>query len=48
MYISEQPSAYATKSVITALPVPTNPGVTVTYPSGNLTAAVASATIKEH
>ena len=43
MYISEQPSAYATKSVITALPVPTNTGATVAYPSGNLTAAVISA-----
>ena len=43
-----QPSVYATQSGSTSFPVPTNPGVTVTYPSGNLTAAVISATTRAH
>ena len=43
-----QASVYANPSGSTALPVPTNPGATVTYPSGNLTAAVISATTRAH
>ena len=38
--ISAQPSRYATQSGSTSFSVPKNLGVTVTYPSGNLTTAV--------
>ena len=48
MSISSQPSVYNTQSGITAFPVPTNPGAIVTYPSGNLTAAIISATTRAH
>ena len=41
--ILAQPSVYATQ-LGTAFPVPTNPGATVTYPSGNLTSADILAT----
>ena len=48
MYISEQPSVYATQHVSTELPVPSNTGATVAHPRGNLTAAVISATTRAH
>ena len=48
MYIQAQPSVYATKSCSTALPVPTNPGATVVYPSGNLTVAIILAKTRAH
>ena len=38
--ILAQPSVYATQSGSTSFSVPKNLGVTVTYPSGNLTTAV--------
>ena len=37
---------YATQLGSRSFPVPTNPCATVTYPSGNLTAAVVSATTR--
>ena len=48
MSILEQTSVYATQPGRTELPVPTNPGATVTYPSGNVTAAVILATKTAH
>ena len=48
MSILEQLSVYTTQSGSTTFPVPKNPGATVTYPSGKLTAAVVSATTRSH
>ena len=46
--ILEQPSLYATQSVSIPFPVPKNPGATVTYPNGNLTAPVVSEKTREN
>ena len=48
MSISSQPSMYTTQSGSTEFPVPTNPGATETYPSGNLTASVKSESARAH
>ena len=48
MSILVQPRLYTTQSGSTASPVPTNPCANMTYPSGNLTAAIISATTRAY